>query len=468
MLDRMDETIVAVSSAPGSGQLGIVRLDGPAAISIADRMGSTASGEPLSHRPGYTRVEGWVSIGQGHTLPASFYLFRAPHSYTRNDAVEIHTVGAAAALEIVRGQAVALGARPAEPGEFTARAFLNGAMDLSAAEAVAGVIQARTDTQLRASRRMMGGALATRVTSARDELAELLALVEADIDFSQEPIVFITPGSLKERLRRINQRLEELSAGSMSIERFNLLPHILLLGPPSAGKSTLMNRLSGTSRSICAAAAGTTRDILSAPIALGCGDAILLDAAGVDSREDEIIAQARRRALLVAEQVDLVCIVVDVTEPDGGRVFTLFDSLDVRRAVIAVNKVDLVSAEATEAATARLKDRKVGAVCPISALTGAGCDRLREAIADALGLCETTTMGSALLISERQQAAIRAAKEAIDRAVVLSEGAEATIDCADVLAFELREATDSLGTITGEVTTDDLLGQVFANFCIGK
>lgn len=468
MLDRLDETIVAISSAPGFGTLGIVRLSGPKAITIADRMAATNTGEPLAGRPGSTRVSGNVQIVDGAGLPAVFYLFRAPHSYTRQDIVEIHTVGSPVALDLVRRKAIELGALAAGPGEFTARAFLNGAMDLASAEAVAGMIRAQTDTQLRASRRMMDGTLAKHITEVRNELAELLALVEADIDFAEEPIEFITPQVLRSRLSEITERLQQLLRTATSVERFDVVPHILLFGPPNAGKSSLMNRLSGTNRAICAAASGTTRDILSAPVRIGRGEAILLDTAGVSRSEDEIIAAARAMTMSTAERVDLVCIVFDLARPDDEHVFDTVGSLDTSRLIVAANKCDLIPADQARQIGERLRSRGLGPVCLVSALNGTGIDALRNVLAEALGSTMTTTMGESVLISDRQGAAVNEASEAIKRAACLSEAARETIDCADLMAFELHEALDALGSVTGEVTTEDLLSQVFANFCIGK
>ncbi len=468
MIDRLNHTIVAISSAPGHAPMGIVRLSGPEAIAIVDRMAAPADGQPLSLRKTATRIEGEVLIDQNLALPAWFYLFRSPRSYTRQDLVEIHTVGSPAALGMVRSRATSLGAVPAQPGEFTARAFVNGAMGLAEAEAVAGVIRAQTDTQLRASRRMMDGTLAERIKVIRDELAELLGLVEADIDFAEEPIEFVTPQALRDRLGQITRALDSVMARAESAERFDVLPHILLFGPPNVGKSTLMNRLSGTSRAVCAAAAGTTRDILSAPIRIGRGEAVLLDTAGIDRSQDEIIAQGRAMTMSKAEEIDLVCLVVDVADPPDEHIFDTLRSLDVLRVVVAANKADLVGDRLARAAQERLESRRLGPVCLVSALTEIGIEDLRRALGDALGSVVTTVMGESVLVSERQQRCVHSAGEAIQRARALTETARETIDSADVLAFELREALDALGAVTGEVTTEDLLDQVFANFCIGK
>lgn len=468
MLDRLDTTIVAISSAPGYGAMGIVRLSGPDAVPIADRMVRLSAPPRLTARAGSTRASGEVQLDEALSLPAAFYLFRRPRSYTRQDIVEIYTMGSPAALEMVRLRALEFGAVPAEPGEFTARAFLNGAMDLASAEAVAGVIRAQTDTQLQASRRMMDGNLATNLKAVQNDLAELVALVEADIDFAEEPIDFITPQALRERLAVIVERLRELLHRSAVVERLDVLPHILLVGPPNVGKSSLMNRLSGTSRSICAAVAGTTRDILSAPIRIGRAEAILLDTAGVDRSDEEIIAEATARTVSTVECVDLVCLVVDVTVPDDDLLFETIRDLDAGGIVIAANKCDLITAEDADRRVELLESRRLGPVCLVSALDGTGVDTLRDAFGDALASDVTTAPGEAVLISHRQQAAVEDAVETISRAVSLSETARETIDCADLLALELREALDVLGTVTGEVSTEDLLGLVFANFCIGK
>ena len=478
MLERIDETIVALSSAPGHSAIGLIRLSGPGALSILQELAGTAANrenqsgraplEEVNSRA--KRLEGEVRIDAldaSLTLPAVYCCFRAPHSYTRQDVVEIYTVGSPAALELVRTRAIALGARPAEPGEFTARAFFNGAMTLAEAESVAGIIRAQSDVQLRAARGLREGRFAGEIAAARDALAEVLALVEADIDFAEEPIEFITPSELRRRLADIAKSIAALRSGAVAVERFNALPRVLLFGAPNAGKSSLMNRLSGTPRAICAAVAGTTRDLLEAPVRLSAIEAVLIDTAGVDESEDQVIAAARDLTLSSARRVDLVCFVIDTTDPDQVHIRKVLQSLSVDRVVIAANKSDLTRMTEHEIAE-RFTGWRLGPVCAVSALTGEGVEALREMLADALGDAPTTTLGDAVMLSERQRQALLEAESAIARAAELSQSAAETVDCADVAAFELREALTALGAVTGEVTTEELLGQVFARFCIGK
>ncbi len=447
--------------------MGIVRLSGPAARTMAESLIALSDGTAVAKVAGFRRVRGELLLDESTRVPADVFVFRAPRSYTRQDLVEIHTVGNPVILEAARRRAVALGALPAEPGEFTARAFLHGAMPLSEAEAVASLIHARADVQLRAARLMKEGTLHRKVTAARDALSELLALVEADIDFAEEPIEFIAPRELQDRLSGVEGELRRLLAESVAVERFDTLPQILLFGAPNAGKSSLMNRLSGTRRSICAAVAGTTRDILSAPMVLGRREALLLDTAGVDESVDEVLSAARELTRAAAQRVDAVCVVVDLTACDHEVVFRALRELRVGRVVVAANKSDLMDAAALAQRERELAAERLGPVCMVSALTGEGMEELQVALDESLAM-ETTAGREALVLTQRQQDAIRAAGEALSRGATLAANARETIDCADLLAFELREALDALGAVTGAVTTEELLGQVFARFCIGK
>ncbi len=501
MLERLDETIVAISSAPGRGTVGIVRLSGPRAYELL-RLIAPNAGEFTP--PARVRDE---VVMEGAAFPAVLYLFRAPHSYTRQDLVEIHTVGAPPILQMICEKLVSLGAIPAQPGEFTARAYFNGAMDLVSAEGVARLIRAQSDTQLQAARRMMDGALSVKVLALRDSLAELLGLVEAGIDFAEEPIEFISSVELVRRLRELIYSFRDVQTQARDREVFDPLPRVLLLGPPNAGKSSLMNRLSGRSRAICAAVAGTTRDILSAPIQVGTQEAILLDAAGIDDSTDEVIASARELALSAATTSDFVCVVLDAqkiqfeisnlksqeAETDSkesglsnfkspikdfplnagpsSSVSVFFQELRSRgigNYLIALNKCDLLEGGEIDRIVDRVYELAQMPVVPISVLRGDGIEELRRALATALQSSHTTVTSESSAFSDRQQASLAAVLTSMARAAALADSSASTTQCADLLAFELREALDAIGAVTGEVTTEDLLTEIFSKFCIGK
>ncbi|MFH0981158.1 MAG: tRNA uridine-5-carboxymethylaminomethyl(34) synthesis GTPase MnmE [Planctomycetota bacterium] len=468
MFDILDDTIAAISSAPGFGPRGIVRVSGPEAIAIAAALFSDNDSTPLPQRKGFRRFYGEVRIEHDATLPADLYLFRAPRSYTRQDLVEFHTLGSPPVLAMLLERALERGARPAEPGEFTARAFFNGAMSLSQAEAVSTLIRARSDAQLRAAHRLREQAPARQVEAWMEKLAELVALVEADIDFAEERIDFTTPAELRDRLTALRVELDALAREADRAERFDVLPSILLIGPANAGKSSLMNVLSGTDRAICSAVEGTTRDLLTAPITLPGVDCLLLDGAGLTQTDDELLQLAQAMTRGTARQVELLCLVLDISTPPPDDALEILRHHRGRPAVIAANKSDLVDTAELSAHQAALRRAGLGPVVATSTVTGAGLAELKFAMRAQLGDDAGGGEEHTVLLSARQRQAVAFASAALNRAIAQTREIGQTLDRADLIAFELREALDALGTICGEVTTEDLLGRVFANFCVGK
>jgi tRNA modification GTPase len=468
MLYTIDDTIVAVSSPPGWAARGIVRLSGPESRRIASAVFVAEGDDSPSSVAGFTRLGGRVCLDERRSVPAECYVFRAPHSYTRQDCVELHTVGSPPLLAMLTELAVAAGARLAQPGEFTARAFLAGAMDMTQAEAVAALIAARSDAELRAAQRLKQGALSQATADLADRLADLTALVEADIDFATEPIEFIGPAELGQRLDELMSQLRHLLETAESTERLACLPTVMLLGLPNVGKSSLMNALTGMDRAICSAVAGTTRDVLSAPLALGRGEVVLLDAAGHADDTEGIAGLARQRARAAASTADLICLVVDCSREPSAEVWEPLAGLERPCVVVGANKIDLVDRVTLERRVAELARAGVGAVCPVSATEGTGLAALGQQLERSLAGARAGGHDPVIALTARQRDSLETCGRALRRAAELARDAVETIDCADLLALELREALDALGEVTGAVTTDDLLGRVFASFCIGK
>ncbi len=463
----VDDTIVAVCTARGVAPRGIVRLSGPDAFAITQAVFEAASPEALSRPLGFRRVDGDVVFDQHHRAPAQAYVFTEPHSYTRQDSVELHTVGAAPVLEMLVERCIRAGARPAHPGEFTARAYLSGALTLSAAEAVATTIHARTDAQLRSARKVMRGDLRDTIVAWQDALADLLSLVVADIDFAEEPIDFISTDELASKVADLHGRLGALIRSSESQSRIDAVPHVLLLGLPNAGKSTLLNALTGIDRAIASAVSGTTRDILTAPATLDGIEAILLDSAGVDDSPDVVLVHARQRAQEEAGRVDLVCITVDVSQPVDAEAIARLKQLADGPKMLIGTKFDLVG-EDRDGRTSALRQAVDLPVCVVSAASGEGIDDLRRMMARELIAQATDAEHSAISLSTNQHVALTTANEALVRCLELTTTSDNLLDIAELVALELREALDSLALTTGQVSTDDLLGRIFSSFCIGK
>lgn len=495
MFERLDDTIVAVSSPPGRGVRGIVRLSGPEAPALAARVFACADGRCATEVSGHRRVPGDVQLEDDARVPGELYVFRGPASYTRQDVVEIHTLGAPAVLAILLDRLTDAGARPAEPGEFTARAFFAGALDLTRVEGVAAVIHARNDAQLRAAEALLHGGLSRRSTRLRERLVDLLALVEAEIDFVEESISFVAAEQVFATIDAVAAEIDGLLRDAPSVERLAALPEIVLVGRPNAGKSTLFNRLTGIERAIASATAGTTRDVLCAPLALPGGQAMLTDVAGLAPESvppGDIAALAEEAARRAMATADVLVLVVDISDDPRATLDTLrprlprepdlvvagkVDRLDVRTAATAVRSLETRTARpAPSHGHGGGKDEPVRTaagqpsetVIAVSALTGEGIETLRARLAR-LALVQSESHGAeTLALSIRQRTALREAADALHRARGAMDASAEINEVAELLAMELREAVHALSLLIGEVTTEDLLGRIFSSFCIGK
>ena len=504
------DTIAAISTPPGRGGIGIVRLSGPDALSIASRLVQLHG--PLEHArvrladvldpasvpeirpdqgPGANLDEDLdenletsepeLNSGQGAKQridEAIVTYFAAPNSYTAEDLVEIAAHGSPVVLDLLLRQALALGARLAEPGEFTQRAFLSGRIDLTQAEAVRDLIEAQTLAQARLAASQMGGALSARVMPAKHALLELIALLEAGIDFAEDDLAVAPQSEILRRINAIRPPLAELEATYAHGRILHDGLTLAIVGRPNAGKSSVFNALIERDRAIVTAIPGTTRDTVSERIALGGIPLELVDTAGLREATDEVEQLGIARSRQALADAAIVLIVIDASEigpaghiPDEDR--RLMNTVQGRPALIAWNKCDLLKYDLPDGSFARSDSSSEASgpgllahvdlpVVSTSAVTGAGIAELREAI------LKLATGGAAaepgMLTSLRHHRSITQAIQGLDDAATATAAAIPH----EMLLLDLYRSLWALDSLTGQTTPDDILNLIFSTFCIGK
>jgi tRNA modification GTPase len=451
------DTIAAISTPPGRGGIGIVRVSGPAAASIAAQL--VRLQRPLEH--GRARLADVLddsgAEGAERIDEAVVTYFAAPNSYTADDLVEIAAHGSPVVLDLLLRRAIELGARLAEPGEFTQRAFLAGRIDLTQAEAVRDLIDSQTLTQARQAASQMGGALSRRVAPVKQNLVELIALLEAGIDFAEDDVE-VTPQ--QEIARRIDELAVPLSALEASFSRGRIVHDgltLAIVGRPNAGKSSLFNRLVERDRAIVTPTPGTTRDTVSERISLDGIPLELVDTAGLREAHDvaEQLGIARSREALA--DASLVLIVLDATQPLNEEEHDLLQAVQGRAALVAMNKRDLAEERAEESAAL-----DGVAVIATSALTGEGVGELRSRIVALASGGAASESG--MLTNLRQYQAVTTALGALRDA----KGANENAIPHEMILLDLYRGLWALDSLTGQTTADDILQLIFSTFCIGK
>lgn len=439
-----NDTIVAIATAPGAGGVGIVRLSGPGARAIGERI----CGRVLRLRTAqYARF----TDADGETLDDGIALyFAAPASFTGDDVVELQAHGGPVLLRELVARCVALGARQAGPGEFSQRAFLNGKLDLAQAEAIADLIAAGDARAARAARRSLDGVFSQRVDALMAQLLAIRVHVEAAIDFADEPLDTLGGAALFGRLQQARDALAQLRGDAERGRKLREGLHVVLVGPPNAGKSSLLNALAGSERAIVTDIAGTTRDVLQETLRIDGVELTLVDTAGLRDADDAIEVEGIRRARGELARADLALAVLDAREPDAGRAALAADLAGVPQVLWLHNKADLLPAPPA----------LDGDALAVSARTGDGLAQLHQRLFELAG---GGAGEGAFSARARHVQALARAEDWLAQAQ-----AELAVERLELAAEALLRTHDALGEIGGRIDADGLLGHIFTSFCIGK
>ena len=467
---NVDDTIVAIATPPGRGGIGVVRLAGPEAKAIAKPMLSLD--RDLEHgRAVYCDLIEPRGAGANNDRIDEVVVtyFAKPNSYTTDDIVEISAHGSPVVLRHIVELALARGARLAEPGEFTMRAFLNGRLDLTQAEAVRDLIDSQTLFQAKVAAQQLEGALSNRLRPIKKKLVDLIALLEAGIDFAEDDISVAPDAAILQRIGEIKAALQQLVASF----KFGKIVHqgltLAIVGRPNVGKSSLFNCLVERERAIVTAQPGTTRDLVSETVAIGGIPVELVDTAGIRKALDEAESIGIKKSMEALADADLVVIVIDKTQPENDEDRELIHQVHGRPALIVENKSDLQVADRQDKGNDNVVRSAAGVSgdpkrISTSALTGEGVAALREAILSQIGGEAATQQESGFLTSVRHHKLVSDALVSLDAGIRAVENRVPH----EMLLLDLYGALRPLDEITGATTTDDILHLIFGTFCIGK
>jgi tRNA modification GTPase len=442
-------TIAAIASPPGMGAVSMIRISGPDAVAVADRATAGKASGAVTKMSQYCRL----LDSSGHVIDDGLMtIFRAPHSYTGEDSVEFTGHGGTLVTREVLSRILACGASAAGPGEFTQRAFMNGKLDLTQAEGVMDLISAQSRLSLRAARSQLEGTLGKRTTAARDQLLEVLAHLEAWIDFPEEDIDPQTGKLLGEKISGIMSVIDSLLATADQGRILREGVRTVIYGEPNVGKSSLLNRLLGFDRAIVSDLAGTTRDTLEEMINMDGIPLRLVDTAGVREATDRIESEGIQRT---AQQIELADLLLEIVDASVPRSVSAAVRTTAATHLLILNKTDLGEHPSWQ---------EIEGI-RISCAAGEGFDELAMTIREVLHFSEADWGEHAVAINVRHQASLALARTSLITALDLLDDKNAD---AELAAIDLREALDALGEIPGRVDTEDLLGVIFSSFCIGK
>ncbi|HJE82337.1 tRNA uridine-5-carboxymethylaminomethyl(34) synthesis GTPase MnmE [Megasphaera stantonii] len=459
MYDTTD-TIAAIATPLGESGIGVIRISGSKAYDVGDAIFQSKSSLPLAQRRDRSIQYGLIVDDDGKAVDEVILLImKGPRSYTAEDVLEIQCHGGRQSLSEILGLVLHHGARLANPGEFTQRAFVNGRIDLAQAEAVMDVIQAKSAQGLTSAVSQLEGRLSRVVGDMRLHLTDFITRLEVTVDYPEEDLEDIEVPDIAGAIREMERRLDDMLAESKSGRMMRDGVMAAIAGTPNAGKSSLLNRFLETERAIVTDVPGTTRDVIEEWISIQGVPICLVDTAGIRSTDDTVEQIGVRRAKEYMERADIILVVVDQSRPLQEEDRQILETARGRQALIVLNKEDLQPAFETE----ELQSYGLP-LLSISASTGAGMGELKDAMLSLALQQGLTAAQSALLANTRHIELVRQSREALQRALDTIE-AGMPVDCAIV---DIREAWELLGSITGDTVHDDIIEEIFSRFCLGK
>ena len=455
----LEDTIAAIATPLGEGGIAIIRISGIKAVNVGDSVFQPLSKAKnhLANSKSHTIHYGYIYLNKQRLDEVMVSVMRGPSTFTREDIIEINCHGGIQSTKAVLDAVLKAGARLAVPGEFTKRAFLHGRIDLTQAEAVLDLINARSGLALSAANEQLEGKLSQRINQLRDETMQVLAHVEAHIDFPDEDIEPDTMNGLIERLEKAKSFIDQLLATANDGQLIRRGIRVAIIGRPNAGKSSLLNQLLGHDRAIVSNIAGTTRDTISEEAQIRGIRVVFIDTAGLQETNDKVEQEGVKRTRTLLNQADLVLYVLDASEPLTEDSQSSLANLRNRKHILVLNKSDLP----TVLDLTKIKNSKTVSV---SSINGDGIESLKETIQNSVWDGEITSEMFEVMINSRHQEALNRAKISLDTSIKqLQSGVEL-----DLVSVDLRISTNAIGEIVGKTTTENLLDSIFSTFCIGK
>ena len=457
-----EDTISAITTAPGSAAIGIVRISGPDALRIGEQMFFAASGKKLKTYPPHTMVYGFIRDREGKDIDEVLTVYmKGPRSYTAEDVVEIQCHGGMQSLRQILSLTFYYGARPAEPGEFTKRAFLNGRIDLVQAESVMDIINSKSTAALKIAVQQQEGFLSRKLKEVRRRLRDVIVHLEAVIDYPEEDIEDVTYKEVKESIYKAKEEVAALLEGAHPGKILKEGLRTAIIGRPNVGKSSLLNTLLKEDRALVSEYEGTTRDVIEEQLLIGGVPVLLADTAGIRDTEDfvEKLGVERSRAFL--DKAELILAVLDGTQPLTPDDEAILTAVKGKNAVFVVNKVDLAESIITQTLAERFPRENI---IEVSAKTGEGIELLEKWLKEYVYGSSRQSDEEIYIQNERQINLLRQAADSLRDAV---EAAESRLPY-DCLTIDVDRALTLMGEITGETVRDEIINEIFARFCVGK